>query len=51
MTVSVYSLRGEQLLSVTTDQTGVADLDVSHLPAGSYMLAVGGNKLKLVVRH
>ena len=51
MTVSLYSLQGARQLSVTTDQLGVANLDVSHLPSGSYILVVGGNELKLVVRH
>ena len=51
MTVSLYSLQGVRQLSVTTDQLGVANLDVSHLPSGSYILEVGGNNLKLLVRH
>jgi hypothetical protein len=51
MTVSVYSMQGERLLSVTTDQAGSAGLEVSHLPSGSYILKVGDNELKLVVKH
>jgi hypothetical protein len=53
--VGIYGLNGKQVLSTQLDLSASADLNVSTLPAGAYLLRITNNEAtvtrKLIISH
>ena len=49
--IALYSLEGIRLLAAEANEAGAVELDLTTLPAGSYVVKAGGKHLKLSVKH
>ena len=49
--IALYSLEGIRLLAAEANEAGAVELDLTMLPAGSYVVKAGGKHLKLSVKH
>lgn len=49
--IALYSLEGIRLLAAEANEAGAVQLDLTTLPAGSYVVKAGGKHLKLSVKH
>ena len=49
--IALYSLEGIRLLAAEANEAGAVELDLTTLPAGSYVVKAGGKHLRLSVKH
>ena len=50
-TVNVYTLSGELVRSYATSREGYAELSVADLPEGTYIVLIGNDPRKLIIRR
>ena len=48
--LTLYNIEGEAVAVAMADTQGVAEMDLSHLPAGLYLLQISGELHRIVVQ-
>ena len=49
--LTLYNIEGEAVAVAMADTQGIAEMDLSHLPAGLYLLQISGELHRIVVQH